>query len=136
MLWEFLRWPIGLALMAATIALLFRWSPRRRQPAWSWLAFGAGVSVTLWCAVTVALGAFFGVSSSFGSTYGPLAGIVALLLWSLLSSIALLAGASMAAQLESLRAGEPEPQDDVKVAQSEPEGHSLTASAAGRDSWG
>ena len=34
------------------------------------------------------LGSFFCVSTSFGDTYGPLAGMVALLLWSLLSSIA------------------------------------------------
>jgi len=30
-----------------SIALLFRWCPRRHQPAWSWLAFGAGVSLVL-----------------------------------------------------------------------------------------
>jgi len=31
--------------ITAAIALLFRWSPRRRQPAWSWLAYGATVAV-------------------------------------------------------------------------------------------
>ena len=45
----------------------------------------------------------------------------ALLLWSLLASIALLYGAAIAAQLESVRAGEPEPQDEHKVEHSEPE---------------
>lgn len=69
----------------------------------------------------VALGLFFSASRSFGETYGPLAGIVALMLWSLLSSIALLFGAALGAQLESVRAGEPEPQDDDKVENSEPE---------------
>ena len=51
----------------------------------------------------VGLSVFFRFSSSFGSTYGPLAGIVALLLWSLLSSVALLFGGAVAAQLESVR---------------------------------
>jgi YihY family inner membrane protein len=119
--WSVLRWPLGLALMVAAMALVLRLSPRRHQPAWSWLAFAATVSVLLWCAVTIALGLFFDASTSFGQTYGPLAGIVALLLWAFLSATALLYGAAIAAQLESVRAGEPEPQDEDKVEHSEPE---------------
>ena len=119
--WDFGRWPLALVLMASAIALLFRWAPRRHQPGWSWLTFGATVSVVLWATATIVLGGFFAASNSFGKTYGPLAGIVALLLWSLLSSIALLYGAAIAAQLESVCAGEPEPQDKQKVEHSEPE---------------
>ena len=103
------------------MTLLFRWCPRPHQPALSWLAFGASVSVVLWAVSTVALGAFFTASKSFGQTYGPLAGIVALLLWALFSSVALLFGGAVAAQLEAVRAGESEPQDEEKVAHSEPE---------------
>jgi uncharacterized BrkB/YihY/UPF0761 family membrane protein len=73
-----------------------KWSPRRRQPGWSWLAFGAIVSVILLTIVTVGLDAMFQVSSTFGKTYGPLAGIVALLLWALLASISLLFGGGWA----------------------------------------
>jgi YihY family inner membrane protein len=119
--WGVLRWPLGLALMTGAMALIFRWSPRRHQPAWSWLAFASAVSVLLWSVVTIALGLFFDVSTSFGRTYGPLAGIVALLLWAFLSATALLFGAAIAAQLESVRAGEPEPQDQDKVEHSEPD---------------
>ena len=39
-------------------------------------------------------------------------GIVALLLWALLSSIAVLFGGAVAAQLEAVRAGDPAPQVD------------------------
>jgi YihY family inner membrane protein len=120
-LWSVLRWPLGLGLMTAAMALILRWSPRRHQPSWSWLAFASTVSVLLWSLVTVALGLFFDVSTSFGETYGPLAGIVALLLWAFLSATALLFGAAIAAQLESVRAGEPEPQDPEKVEYSEPD---------------
>jgi uncharacterized BrkB/YihY/UPF0761 family membrane protein len=48
-------------------------------------------------------------SGSFGSTYGPLTGIFALLLWANLSSVALFLGVAFAAQLEAVRAGAPEP---------------------------
>jgi YihY family inner membrane protein len=118
--WSFARWPLGVGLAAISVTLLFRWSPRRRQPRLSWLAFGSGISVFLWGLATIGLGLFYGSSSSFGSTYGPLAGVVALLVWSLLSSISLFYGAAVAAQLEALRTGEPMPQDAKKVAESEP----------------
>lgn len=119
--WNIARWPLALGLIMAAMALLFRWSPRRHQPAWSWLAFGATVGVLLWTAVTLFLGVFFSQSSSFGATYGPLAGVVALLLWALLSSVSVLYGAAVAAQLEAVRAGAAEPQDEEKVLDSEPE---------------
>jgi YihY family inner membrane protein len=113
-------WPVGLGLTLAGMALLFHLCPRRRQPAWSWLAFGAAVAVVLWVIVTLGLGFFFAHSSSFGETYGPLAGMVALLLWALLSSIAVFLGAAIAAQLEAVRAEAAAPQDVEKVAESEP----------------
>ena len=118
--WSVVRWPLGVGLTAVTVTVLFRWSPRRRQPGLSWLAFGSGVSVFLWGLVTVGLGLFFASSSSFGSTYGPLAGVVALLVWSLLSSVALLYGAAVAAQLEAVRTANPAPQDMGKVVESDP----------------
>jgi YihY family inner membrane protein len=107
--WRIVRWPIGTALLVFAIAVLLDHAPRRRQPALSWLALGSGVSVLLSMLATAGLAAYVHISSSFGSTYGPLAGIVALLLWSLLSAIALFYGIAVCAQLEALRAGVTEP---------------------------
>jgi YihY family inner membrane protein len=121
-LWGIVRWPLGLLLWAGSVTLLFRWSPRRCQPKLSWLAFGAAISVLLCATVTAALGAFYRNSASFGQTYGPLAGVVALLLWCLLSSIAFFFGAAVTAQLEAVRGGgTDQPQDVSKVAESEPD---------------
>jgi YihY family inner membrane protein len=116
--WRIVRWPLALVLMIASIALLFRWSPRRHQPAWSWLAFGATISVVLWSAATLALGWFFQSSNTFGRTYGPLAGMIALLLWAFVSSVTILYGAAVAAQLEAVRAGAADPRDEDKAAES------------------
>ena len=119
--WAIARWPLGVGLTAVAVTVLFRWSPRRRQPHLSWLIFGSGVSVILWGSATALLGLFFSSSSSFGATYGPLAGVVALLLWCLLSSVAIFYGAAVAAQLEAVRTGASAPQDKQKVAESNPE---------------
>jgi YihY family inner membrane protein len=108
-LWNVCRWPVGVALLVTTIAVLLDHAPRRRQPALSWLALGAGIAVLLSLAATAGLALYVNVSSSFGSIYGPLAGVFALLLWSLLSAMALFYGTAVCAQMEALRAGQESP---------------------------
>jgi YihY family inner membrane protein len=110
--WQVLHWPAGVALLVFAIAVLLDHAPRRRQPALSWLALGAGVAVLLTLVVTGGLATYVHLSSSFGTTYGPLAGIVALLLWSLLSAMAFFYGVAVCAQLEALRAGDHSPAYD------------------------
>ena len=107
--WNLVRWPVGLVLLVVTVAVLLDHAPRRRQPALSWLALGSAVSVLLTMVATGLLASYVRLSSSFDQVYGPLGGVFALLLWSLLSSIALFAGAAVCAQLEFLRAGLREP---------------------------
>jgi uncharacterized BrkB/YihY/UPF0761 family membrane protein len=96
-------------LTVVSIALLFEQAPRRRQPGLSWLAFGAGVATALWLLATGLLAAYVQGSGAFPATYGPLTGVMALLLWANLTSIAIFLGLAFAAQLEALRIGQPEP---------------------------
>lgn len=110
-IWLVARWPLGLVVAALAIAALLRLAPRRRQPGSAWLAFAASICVAGWTLVTLALGLAFQLSSTFGRTYGPLAGLVALQLWALLSAIAIFFGAAVAAQLEAVRAGTPAPSE-------------------------
>jgi len=109
-LWSALRFPVGIALALAAFTLLIERSPRRRQPGWSWIAIGAGVALTLWVLFTYLLSLYVQHSGSFGSTYGPLTGIIALLLWANLTSVALFLGIAFSAQLEAVRAGVTEPE--------------------------
>jgi YihY family inner membrane protein len=107
-----LQWPLAILLAAVGLGTLFNYAPNRRQPAWPWLAFGAGIAVLLWTLVTLLLALAFRLSSNFGETYGPLAGLVALQLWTLLSACAILYGGAVMAQLEAVRAGVTEPRED------------------------
>jgi YihY family inner membrane protein len=109
-LWTLLRWPLSIAFVVVAFALLFRAAPRRRQPSWSWLAVGSGVSVLLWFVFTGLLALYLNLSSgTFGQTYGPLTGIIAILIWTFLTSLAIYLGLAFAAQLEAVRAGAPGP---------------------------
>lgn len=109
LLWNLGRWPVGLALVVVAIAVTLDHSPRRRQPTLTWLSLGAGIAVVLDMVAAGLLAAYVHRGDSFGDVYGPLGGMFALLLWSLLSAIALFYGAAVCAQLEACRAGDPEP---------------------------
>jgi YihY family inner membrane protein len=103
--WNLLRWPVSLGLIVVTMSVLFRYAPRRHQPGLSWLMFGAGLATALWWLVSLLLAAYVTESRDFGATYGPLTGVMALLLWASLTGIALFVGVAFAAQLEARRAG-------------------------------
>jgi YihY family inner membrane protein len=111
LIWNATRWPLGLVAVVVAIAVVLDHAPRRRQPSLSWLALGSGIAVTLTMLATGLLAAYVHLGDSFGNVYGPLGGMFALLLWSLLSSIALFFGAAVCAQLEACRAGDSEPAD-------------------------
>ena len=107
--WDGLRWPVGLAALVVAVTVLFQHAPRRKQPGLSWLAVGAAVTVLAWLVGSGLLALYVVAAAGFDETYGPLTAVMALLLWANVTGIALLAGIALAAQLEAVRAGRPDP---------------------------
>jgi len=99
------HYPVGVLLMLGALVVLFQRAPRRPQPTLGWLVMGAGAALVLWLVFSLLLSVYLHGSSAFGTVYGPLTGVIALLLWSQLTSIALLLGVAVSAQLEALRGG-------------------------------
>ncbi len=97
--------PLGMLLVGFSVTAMLRLSPRRRQPRWSWLALGAAVALMLWLAFTGLLAAYVQLSAFFGVVYGPLTGVIALLLWTQLTSVSVFFGFAVAAQLEARQTG-------------------------------
>jgi len=102
-LWVWGRWPLAVALLIVATTALLKYSPNRRQPALSWLVYGAAISVGMMVVASLGLAVFFHWSTTFGDTYGPLAGLVGLLLWCYAIASAGLYGIAITAQLESER---------------------------------
>lgn len=138
--WTIGSWPAGVALAWASFTVILERAPRRRQPGYSWLAVGSGVSLALWLLLTGLLALYVVKAGSFGTTYGPLTGTFALLLWANLSSVALFLGVAFAAQLEAVRAGSPTPATDDPLTAPDTdvatELVTMSASAARRQSTG
>ncbi len=103
-----LRWPVGVLLLLGALAVMVARAPRRTQPGRDWLLVGSGFSLVLWLGFSVLLATYLHSSGSFGAVYGPLTGVMALLLWCQLTAIALLFGIAVGAQVEAFRGGLPE----------------------------
>ena len=102
-LWDLARFPLAVLLLVLGTTALLKWSPRRRQPGYSWLLYGAAISVMLTVAASLVLALFFRWSTTFGDTYGPLAGMIGLLLWCLSLAASSLYGVAITAELELFR---------------------------------
>jgi YihY family inner membrane protein len=103
--WSIARWPVGVAVIALAITLLFRHAPDRRQPEPSWLSAGTLLAVGLWVVFTAGLGLYYSMNTVAAATYGPLIGVIALMVWAYLSSLAIHLGIAFAAELEAARSG-------------------------------
>lgn len=114
--WTVARWPLGVAVAAVGIYLLFRTVPRERVGSPGALATGTAAAVALWFLFSLALGLYFSLSSN--AAYGPLLSVIALLLWSSLSSLALHLGLAVTVELAI---GESRSEGLVRVPESEPE---------------
>ena len=101
-----LAWPAGAALMLLAVVLMLRRGPRRDQPSWSYLVIGGATALVVWLLLTGLLGYYLQLSAGLGSVYGPLTGVLALLLWAQLTADAIFLGLALCAQLEAAAAGQ------------------------------
>jgi membrane protein len=95
---------LGWVLTAAAIVVLFSiyyyFGPKRDQPAWRWISAGGVAGAVLWIVGSLAFGLYVAEFNSYDKTYGPLAGVIVLILWLYLSSLAVLIGGELNAELE------------------------------------
>ena len=97
--WNVVQWPIVFALVTLALALIYYFAPDAEQE-WIWITPGSVVATLLW--LLVSLGFKFYVSSfaSYNATYGAIGGVIVLMLWFYVSSLAVLAGAELNAEIE------------------------------------
>ncbi len=84
----------------ASLSLLYRFGPCRKQPRWRWVTPGSVVATVLWLAVSAAFSFYVGHFSSYDSTYGPLGTVVGVMMWFFVTVYAVLLGAELNAELE------------------------------------
>ena len=97
--WKILQWPLVFALVATALGILFYFGPDADQD-WEWITPGAVLGALLWLAASLLFKLYVANFASYNETYGSLGGVIVLMLWFYLSSLAILAGAEMNAEIE------------------------------------
>jgi membrane protein len=106
LVWTIVRWVMTVLAVMTLFALFYYLGPNRKPRTWKWVSPGGVVGVIIWLAASVGFSFYvssFG-QSSYGKTYGSLAGVVVLVLWLYLSALALLIGGELNGELERGRA--------------------------------
>jgi membrane protein len=122
--WNVVKWPLMLVVLAVMIAVLYYSTPNVRLRGFRWVSPGAAVAIVV-AVVASALFAFYvGNFGSYNKTYGALAGVVVFLIWFWLINVALLFGIELDAEVErtrELKEGVPRAEKEIQLdARAEP----------------
>ncbi len=127
--WQFLKWPVLVAVVVLVIAILYYATPNVKQPKFRWITPGSVIAVLVWAGASVVFAFYVANFGSYNKTYGALAGVIVFLLWLWITNLALLFGAEVNAEIErgrQLQSGLPAekelqlpPKDTHKIDKSE-----------------
>lgn len=98
LLWGGIRWVIASLTSISVIALIYHHAVPRTQP-WHSVIPGATLATVLWFSVTVGFRSYLQHFGDFGTIYGSLGVVMALMVWMYLISLAVLVGAEFNALL-------------------------------------
>ncbi|WP_298789208.1 YihY/virulence factor BrkB family protein [uncultured Marinococcus sp.] len=94
LLFQVLRWAIGITVMTAMLLLLYRFAPNKTLK-WKEILVGALTAALLWQVVSLGFSFYVSNFGSYSATYGSLGGVIILLLWFFLTGLVLMIGAEM-----------------------------------------
>jgi membrane protein len=97
--WKIVQWPVVLGLVCLAMAFIYYYAPDAEQQ-WTWITPGSILATLLWMATTLAFKFYIANFTSYTATYGAIGGVIVLLLWFYVSSLAVLAGAELNAEIE------------------------------------
>lgn len=97
---RWLRFPVALVLLAALLALLFRYGPSRTRARWRWVLWGAGVGSVTFVGFSVLFTWYTANFGSYNATYGSLGAVVGFMVWIWLSTTIVLLAAELNAEME------------------------------------
>jgi membrane protein len=98
-IWAIVRWPVIIFFVVFGVDLVYHWAPNRRGR-WVWITPGSVLATGLWILSSFAFKFYVTNLANFNATYGAIGGVVVLLLWFYVSSLAILVGAELNGVIE------------------------------------
>ena len=94
------RWPVLLIGVMFALAVLYRVGPSRDRPAWAWVTWGSALAAVVWLVGSLVFSWYVSNFGSYNETYGSLGAVIGFMTWIWLTSIVVLVGAELNAELE------------------------------------
>jgi len=99
--WQLGQWPVIFGFVLVAFDLLYYFASHRPRARWQWVRPGTLIAIALWPAASLGLKVYVANFADYNVAYGSLGAIIVLMLWFYLTSIAILAGAEINAQLDA-----------------------------------
>jgi membrane protein len=95
-----LRWPILLAVIMVGLACIYRFGPSRRDARWRWVTWGSILGALLWVGVSMLFSWYVATFDSYNRIYGSLGAGVGFMVWLWISTVIVLLGGQLNAEME------------------------------------
>lgn len=96
-----LGWVLTVVAVIVLFSIYYYLAPKRQKPAWQWVSVGGVLGGVLWIVASLGFGWYANSGfANYNETYGPIGGVIVLIFWLYLSSIAILIGGEWNAEME------------------------------------
>jgi membrane protein len=128
--WNIVKWPVVLVVLALMIAVLYYSTPNVRLRGFKWVSPGAAVAIVVAILASAAFAFYVANFGGYNKTYGTLAGVVVFLIWFWLINTSLLFGIELDAEIErtkEIKEGVPRAEKEIQLdARAEPKDQQTT----------
>jgi membrane protein len=94
------RWPILALLVGIVLAVIYRYGPSRTRARWQWVSWGSAFAAVAWLIASLGFSWYVANFGSYNETYGSLGAVVGFMTWVWISTIVVLLGAELNAEME------------------------------------
>ena len=95
-----LRWPLLLGMLVLMLEALYRWGPSREAARWRWVSWGGVAAALLWIVASMAFSRYVESFAHYDRLYGSLGAVVGFMMWMWMTTIVVLLGAELNAEIE------------------------------------
>jgi membrane protein len=99
-LFKVARWPALFVVVAFGLACIYRYGPSRDKPKWRWITPGSAVASFLWLVASLLFSWYAENFGSYNETYGSLGAAIGFMMWIWISTVVILLGAELDAEME------------------------------------
>jgi membrane protein len=97
---SYARWPVLLVVASIMITVIYRFGPSRDKPQWRWISPGSIFAAVTWIAASLLFSWYTTHFGSYNKTYGSLGAAIGFMTWIWISTMVILVGAKINAELE------------------------------------